>query len=110
MTTRINPDGSTNGISGKVKASTAGGTTAALVASSLVYELDRHVAWAHSIFSDLPWSPGMLIALVAGIATYATGYLATHAPGGLVNAVRDAWSTSVNDANAIPPSAGAEEK
>jgi hypothetical protein len=109
MSTSVNPDGSTNGVSGKLKAAVPAGGLATAIGTTLVFELDKYVHAAHLIFSDAPYLPALLVAGVAAVVTFAAGYVAKHAPAGLVETAREAYvSASANPANLVPASAGFE--
>jgi hypothetical protein len=105
MATSIDANGNTNGVSGKVIAGTAAGGLATAVGSSLVYELSKvHVV--AQIFADMPWLPGVLVGAIAALCTFAAGYIAKHAPAGLVEDFRQYVPTTANPANEAPANAG----
>lgn len=105
MATSIDPNGTTNGVSGKLVYGAPAGGLAAAVGGSLVYELSKvHVV--AQIFADMPWLPGVLVGIVAALATFCVGYLAKHAPAGLVQDFREFVPTAANAENVAAANQG----
>lgn len=80
-----------------VEPKVANGTVATVVASAVVsavlgYASD-HVTALHQLLTGGagPVVSGVLIALVAGTATFAVGYMSKHAPRELVQDIRSAY-------------------
>jgi hypothetical protein len=108
MSTSVNPDGSTNGVSGKVVAASVAGGLATSIGGTVVFELDK-IAVLHTLFHDAPYVPALIVGAVVFVLTFCAGYVAKHAPAGLVETAREAYaSASANPANLVPISAGYE--
>lgn len=105
MATSINPDGSTNGVSGKVSASTKASALATTAATSFVMYSDT-VHQVHEFYMKFPFLPALLVAGLVAFFTWLAGYVAKHAPAGVVDVAKAAWSTAVNDENLIPSRVG----
>jgi len=105
MATSVDANGNTNGVSGKLVYGAPAGGLAAAAGSSLVYELTKVHAIAQ-IFADMPWLPGVLVGVVAALCTFVVGYVAKHAPAGLVEDFRQYVPTAANPANEAPANAG----
>jgi hypothetical protein len=89
-----NADGTTSGVSGKVKASSAAAVIASAVVTFLFKYGDQHVAGIHDFVSGTTGAVvfAVLVAALAGVFTFAAGYVARHVPTKMVKDVEDVYA------------------
>jgi hypothetical protein len=60
----------------------------------------------HEFYVRFPFLPALAVAGLVAFFTWLAGYVAKHAPAGVVDAAKAAWTTAVHDENLIPAKVG----
>ena len=106
MSTSVNPDGTTNGVSGKLAFGAPAGGLAAAVVFELFVEAQKYFPNLAAFIADVPTTVSVVLGVLVGVVTFVVGYLAKHAPAGLVEDIRAAVPTAANVANTAPVNSG----
>lgn len=85
-------------VSGKVKAGSVAATAASFLVSTVLTYAAEHAPALEPMFSNAVVQGGT-VAVLTGLFTFASGYIARHLPSELKQDIADAWSAEANDEN-----------